>query len=1126
MARSKDGINSKKVVSPMPPQILISRSTEDDALSRPVDAPPPPSPQPPVPPPRPPVPPPPVPPRLPPLPPRLPSIPNRLQVEEGSSSLYTSATPDISHDHSVQFDYILNSGVYNRDSVDTSNGFSSPRITRAKNASYQQNPLKRYSIFSTDYQNSENVSDSEINDKSNDALYNRNLLRLKRNSFDGSTNRHSAAYSHNNPLVHENESFLSAIASHTSNITSKSGTMNKLRNSLHIPTLDAQTEKDPPGRNRMRSLSIYVPSSTTNLEADADSNQMMTSPATLFSSKSFGHSRNLSSGSLNLGSDIKSGEFADGLNVALGDFEGDSKGQWMPLDTSEKTKTLAPNQLGKGQSLETGSSPAIFVQDENNNEIHSVNTAISQNDIPLQHLNFRNRSVDEVNNHSHSPYLSSSSPATQNRSDFSIFNQYQFNTNNNNEHNEDKSSSINESEGGSADVLLGPSSSSLRQNITAASLGAYLSNVFNKFSSNLNAKESSTLDSDDSDFDSDSDDNSDAEERDFDDLHDIQHDYNSATEYDGGLSPLRSNVSHSDDSSINIISQVLEGDYMGSQQMHSVLTTNDASKNMNQNHMKNQNILNPASINLDGLPRKHSTNSFNTMNSDNSSEIYLDANSVAVRPQKYIKTSPPSSGSLRHTMSNTYSQADTESFQSNETVSNYNPELASSGSRNDPTVRLYGKSLRIFLPHSKTRKFCAKYSQYPRMNQYLAVAMIIQIAALTYQHSTVERGYVYHGGYTGADWILFVIYFFYTADLVTQCVAFGIYDDSQAFKALNIPNEDFTFWEGYYKRLSNFIKLVSKSLGFKEKKEQLNQDIEASNTNTMGQIPISSPRPLEFTDSAPATKPNLPHTVTVRSVKNKPKFIRAYLRSGWHRLDFISIVCFWVSFFLSFRTEDIRQGLMVFRSLMCLRILRLLNITPGTRRIMKSLRRVAYDISDVAVLLLWFWLFFAIIGVQSFKTSLTRHCIWTNPDDPSDVYEQEFQFCGSYLDPVQNKSMPYLFANGESSLEKKGYTCPVYSKCMITQNPYGGSVSFDNILNSLELVFVVISANTFTDIMYYTLDSDAMTASFFFIFSILVLTVWMLSLGIAVIISSYNVNIDMMKKLNKKKIKDSKKKWI
>ncbi|GMF50801.1 unnamed protein product [[Candida] boidinii] len=647
-----------------------------------------------------------------------------------------------------------------------------------------------------------------MNDKTNDALYSRNFLRLKRNSVDDSTNRHSATYSHNNHLAHENESFLSAIASHTSNITSKSATMSKLRNSLHIPTLD--TQKDSPGKNKVGSLSIYVPSSTTNLESDANSHQMMTSPATLFSSKSFGHSRNLSAGSLNLGSDIKNDEFADGLNVALGSFEGDNKGQWMPMDASEKTILPAPNQLEKVQSLEIGSSPAIFVQDENNNEIHSVNTAISPNDIPLQHLNFGNKSADEVNNHSHSPYLSSSSPAIENRSYSSIFNHYQFNTNNNNDNNNNNNQdklSINESEGGSADGLLRPTS--LRQNLTAASLSAYFSKVFKKFSSNLSAKDNNTLDSDDSDSDFDSDANADHDEMYFDDLQDIQHSYNSDTEHDGVLSSSRSDVSHSDDSSINIISQVLESDYMESQHMHSVLTTNDASKNMGQNQMKNENILNPASINVDGLLHQHSTNSFITINSDNSSEIYLDANSVAGRAQKYRKTFSPSSDSLRNTMSNAYSQTETESFQSHATGSSYNPELASSGSRKDPTVRLYGKSLRIFLPHSKTRKFCAKYSQYPRMNQYLAVAMICQIAALTYQHSTVERGYVYHGGYTGADWVLFVIYLFYTADLVTQCVAFGIYDDSQAFKALNIPNEDFTFWKGYYKRLSNFVKLAT-----------------------------------------------------------------------------------------------------------------------------------------------------------------------------------------------------------------------------------------------------------------------------------------------------------------------------
>ena len=55
-------------------------------------------------------------------------------------------------------------------------------------------------------------------------------------------------------------------------------------------------------------------------------------------------------------------------------------------------------------------------------------------------------------------------------------------------------------------------------------------------------------------------------------------------------------------------------------------------------------------------------------------------------------------------------------------------------------------------------------------------------------------------------------------------------------------------------------------------------------------------------------------------------------------------------------------------------------------------------------------------------------------------------------------------------------------------NPYNGTVSFDNIAQSLELVFVIITANTFTDLMlilcsmmtdlrYYAIDAEYMVAS-------------------------------------------------
>lgn len=44
-------------------------------------------------------------------------------------------------------------------------------------------------------------------------------------------------------------------------------------------------------------------------------------------------------------------------------------------------------------------------------------------------------------------------------------------------------------------------------------------------------------------------------------------------------------------------------------------------------------------------------------------------------------------------------------------------------------------------------------------------------------------------------------------------------------------------------------------------------------------------------------------------------------------------------------------------------------------------------------------------------------------------------------------------------------------------NPYNGTVSFDNIAQSLELVFVILSSNTFTDLMYYAIDAEFMVAA-------------------------------------------------
>lgn len=169
----------------------------------------------------------------------------------------------------------------------------------------------------------------------------------------------------------------------------------------------------------------------------------------------------------------------------------------------------------------------------------------------------------------------------------------------------------------------------------------------------------------------------------------------------------------------------------------------------------------------------------------------------------------------------------------------------------------------------------------------------------------------------------------------------------------------------------------------------------------------------------------------------------------------------------------------------------------------------------------FFWLIFAIVGVQSFKSSLGRQCTWLDPEDPTNfaaTYTPSMSFCGGHLNPVTGKPEPWVYTTPDGdpndlspgnlkngSQNAKGYICPRGSLCLRQANPYNGTVNFDDIGHSLELVFVIMSANTFSDLMYYTVSSDFLPAALFFGAGIIIMMLWMTNLLIAVITSSFQV---------------------
>lgn len=131
--------------------------------------------------------------------------------------------------------------------------------------------------------------------------------------------------------------------------------------------------------------------------------------------------------------------------------------------------------------------------------------------------------------------------------------------------------------------------------------------------------------------------------------------------------------------------------------------------------------------------------------------------------------------------------------------------------------------------------------------------------------------------------------------------------------------------------------------------------------------------------------------------------------------------------------------------------------------------------------------------------------MWLAPEGEDDYITEHF--CGGHLknDPNANISEPYIAAPGMPAGTAKGFLCPKGSVCKELENPHNGTQSFDNIFQSLELVFIIMSSNTWSDLLYTVADSDYLIGAMYFAVGILILSLWLISLLIAVITSSFQI---------------------
>ncbi|KAK4937603.1 calcium channel protein [Elasticomyces elasticus] len=403
---------------------------------------------------------------------------------------------------------------------------------------------------------------------------------------------------------------------------------------------------------------------------------------------------------------------------------------------------------------------------------------------------------------------------------------------------------------------------------------------------------------------------------------------------------------------------------------------------------------------------------------------------------------------------------------------------------------LLGKTWGIFGPENKLRKWLCEILVHPLTEPCILILIVAQTVLLAvnaasdavYLQSTDRQWGV------GFEYAIFGLFVIYTLELVARTIVSGFISNPRQMSTIN---RDIGFRKGVLQKAHTLFA-----------GQQVRDKLPASN-DAPGQPSIVR----TFTGMPELDAPG--HSKQQQRIRLAR---RAFLRHSFNRLDFVAVVSYWISFAMQMTSVENNKHVYLFNMLSCLRILRLLGLTAGTSIILRSLKKAAPLLVHVAFLIGFFWLIFGIIGVQSFKSSLRRTCVWVGDDGSGQNYTlniapENIQFCGGYLDAATGFAMPWLKPDGRNGTDSaKGYFCPQGSLCVEgPEGPYNGTVSFDNIVQSLELVFVIISSNTFSDLLYYLTDTDYLAAALFFAAGIVVLSLWLVNLLVAVITSSFQI---------------------
>ncbi|XP_063720723.1 voltage-dependent calcium channel type A subunit alpha-1-like isoform X3 [Symsagittifera roscoffensis] len=200
---------------------------------------------------------------------------------------------------------------------------------------------------------------------------------------------------------------------------------------------------------------------------------------------------------------------------------------------------------------------------------------------------------------------------------------------------------------------------------------------------------------------------------------------------------------------------------------------------------------------------------------------------------------------------------------------------------------------------------------------------------------------------------------------------------------------------------------------------------------------------------------------------------RSYLRNGWNILDFVVVVTGFIT--AVGPSMNFTQAL---RAARVLRPLKLVSGIPSLQVVLKSIIQAMAPLLQIALLLAFAIVIFAIIGLELFNESFHLTCFHNRTQE--------------ILDP----DSPHICGTDD-----QGYQCPsdyVCKKYWI--GPNFGITNFDNIGYGMLTVFQCITMEGWTDVMYWTSDAIGATYTWLYFVPLIILgSFFMLNLVLGVL---------------------------